>query len=245
MGKRTLGKSTATPPYFEPAPASPPLPETEEGKRDMKRLAPFVISGGRNTERYYFIHVSHLTSYKFNVRPEYFGDESNYTEVFPKRIRDILKHNADARIFCVFDWDTIYGKEPALKKHQAFLAAFKTEVTNGNVVLCSSMPCIEYWFLLHFTNHKGLLKSYSAISGLLAPFLKPCFPDPSKNLKKLLKSEKHLKDPAWVEKLCADGKLERAILWAEENINRANEEGSLDRQSYTYIYKLFKDYTEG
>ena len=224
MGKRTLGKSTATPPYFEPAPASPPLPETEEGKRDMKRLAPFVISGGRNTERYYFIHVSHLTSYKFNVRPEYFGDESNYTEVFPKRIRDILKHNADARIFCVFDWDTIYGKEPALKKHQAFLAAFKTEVTNGNVVLCSSMPCIEYWFLLHFTNHKGLLKSYSAIS---------------------LKSEKHLKDPAWVEKLCADGKLERAILWAEENINRANEEGSLDRQSYTYIYKLFKDYTEG
>ncbi len=55
MGKRTLGKSTATSPYFEPAPASPPLPETEEGKRDMKRLAPFVI-GSLDRQSYTYIY---------------------------------------------------------------------------------------------------------------------------------------------------------------------------------------------
>lgn len=43
------------------------------------------------------MHINDITNYKFNIRPEYFGDESNYTESFPKKIKEILKTNNDAK----------------------------------------------------------------------------------------------------------------------------------------------------
>lgn len=72
----------------------------ELGSLELRPSYPFIVSGGRNTERYYFKHVSKITDYKFNVRPEYFGDESSYVDVFPERIKRILAEDADAKIFC-------------------------------------------------------------------------------------------------------------------------------------------------
>lgn len=74
--------------YF--APMEQPSTEVDEGIRDLYSLAPFVVSGGENTERYYFIHVNDLSDkYRFNIRPEYFADESAYTDVFSMRIQEI------------------------------------------------------------------------------------------------------------------------------------------------------------
>ena len=83
------------------------------------------------------------------------------------------------------------------------------------------MPSIEYWFLLHFEDKTDLFKNYRAISNILAPYIKPCFADPTKNLKKLLKQEKYLQDSTWVKNLCFGGKLDAAIERAEDNINAA------------------------
>ena len=58
--------------------------------------------------------------------------------------------------------------------------------------------------------------------------------------KKLLKSEKYLKDVAWVESLCANGKLALAIERAEKNIKVAEAADKLKNQSYSYVYKVFK-----
>ena len=204
----------------------------------MGELYPFLISGGTNTERYYFTHINNTTKYKFSIKPEYFGDESNYAEVFPKRINEVLKNNIDVKIFCVFDWDTIHGNEEKLKKHKCFEEQFKKEISNGTITICPSMPNIEYWFLLHFINHTGLLKNYSKVSQSLAPYLKSCFPDSSPKLKKLLKSEKYVSDQRWVKNLCAEGKLELAIQRAEKNILNAGTD--LENQSYSYVYKIFK-----
>ena len=156
----------------------------------MRPLFPFVISGGKNTERYYFRHISDTTSYKFNVFPEYFGMESGYTEIFPDRIKKILKDNPDAQIFCVFDWDTVRGHKKNLEKHQAFVNQFKTEIDSGTVVVCPSMPSIEYWFLLHFENYTDLITSCGRkIQTLLSPYMMPYFPVSKKKLLNLLKSE--------------------------------------------------------
>lgn len=235
---REIEKGIVQKPYFEVV--SAPSNEDDEGTREMGELYPFLISGGTNTERYYFTHINDITEYKFNIRPRYFGDESNYTEAFPKRIKEILKVNNEARIFCVFDWDTIYSDEGKLKKHEAFEKLFQDKISTGEVTLCPSMPSIEYWFLLHFENYTGLLKDYPAVSVRLASFLKDCFPDPSKRLKQLLKKEKYLKDATWVKNMCADGKLLEAIKRAEENIQMAIEAGILEKQSYSYVYKAFK-----
>ena len=239
MEERELAEVVEQQQYFEAVPA--PSPEEDEGTRDMGPLYPFLISGGTNTERYYFTHINDTTEYKFNIRPKYFADESNYTEAFPKRIKEILNANTDPKIFCVFDWDTIYGIDAKIKKHEDFEKQFQTEIDNGNVVICPSMPSIEYWFLLHFEDKTDLLKDYRAISNILAPYFKPCFADPTKNLKKLLKQEKYLQDSTWVKNLCSDGKLDAAIKRAEDNIKAAEEAGDLANQSYSYVYKAFKE----
>ena len=240
MGKKILGEDIEEPRYFETTDTAPETADTDEGTREMGMLPPFIISGGENTERYYFIHISNVTEYKFNIKPEYFSGESNYTEVFEKRITEIIRNNTDAKIFCVFDWDTIYGDAVKLKKHKDFTDKFKEEIKNGSVVICESMPCIEYWFLLHFTNYTKLLKTYSKVSQLLSP-LKKCFPNQKIKLKKLLKKEEYLKDEQWVRNLCSEGKLENAIRNAEHNIKTAEETGDLENQSYTKVYKIFKN----
>ena len=140
--KRNLAAPTEQQKYFEAAQA--PSPEQDEGTRELGELYPFLISGGTNTERYYFTHINDKTKYKFNIRPRYFGDESNYTEAFPKRILEVLGTNDNAKIFCVFDWDTVYDNEANLKKHEAFESQFKAEIANGSLTLCPSMPSIEY-----------------------------------------------------------------------------------------------------
>ena len=237
MKKRDLRESAEQKRFFEAA--KTPSSEPDEGTREMMPLLPFVVSGGQNTERHYFIHISHLTDYKFKIVPEYFGDESNYTEVFPKRIKDILKKNSDAKIYCVFDWDTIFSNETNQVKHRAFESEIQAEIDSGKVILCPSMPSIEYWFLLHFKNHTSLIRNCANVIGILAPYMKDYFPA-DKKLSKLLKHEKDIETPHWVEKLCSEGKLEKAIERAEANINTAQKNDDLDNRSYTYIYKLFK-----
>lgn len=239
MEEREIAEGIEKQPYFEVV-AAPQESEQDEGKREMGELYPFLISGGTNTERYYFTHINDKTDYKFNIRPRYFGDESSYTEAFPKRIREILETNNDAKLFCIFDWDTIYDDEAKLKKHKSFEKQFKEEISNGTVTVCPSMPSIEYWFLLHFVNCTMLMKSYGEVADMLAPLMKPCFHNSTIPLKKLLKKEKYLKNAMWVENLIADGKLDSAIERAEKNIMVAVEAGKLEEQSYSYVYKVFK-----
>ena len=111
--------------------------------------------------------------------------------------REMHPKNADAKIFCVFDMDTVvkYGLQ---NKHKDFVAALDSEINSGQVVLCESMPSFEFWLLLHFTDYEGLLKNYSEVSNVLAPYLKPYFNCSTVSFKKLIKRDKYLKDSAWV-----------------------------------------------
>lgn len=239
METRDLAENIEAKRYFENVSTLLSI-EENEGKRDMGPLYPFIISGGKNTERWYFVHINDITDYKFNIEPKYFADESNYTESFPNRIKKILEKNADVKIFCVFDWDTIYGNPSRIKKHQEFTMQFEKEITNGSVVLCPSMPCVEYWFLLHFNNDVLFCENYAKLAGKLPQEFKSYFSNSKVRLKKLLKQEKYLKDSTWVRNLCSNSKLDEAIKRAENNIKIAIENGNLTDQSYTYIYKIFK-----
>jgi hypothetical protein len=237
MANRDL-KNSKPSHYFQPKEEA--VPDINDGTRDMFPLAPFVVSGGRNTERYYFVHVNDLSAqYKFNIRPKYFGDESAYIEVFPTRIKEILSKNTDAKVFCVFDMDTVvkYGLQA---KHQEFVASLSKEIESGQVVLCDSMPSFEFWLLLHFVDYEGLLKDYPEVSQVLAPYIKPYFEDSTKGLKKLLKSEKYLQDSTWVKRLLDEGRLEQAVERAKACIKRATSENGL--QSYSNVFKAFENH---
>ena len=221
--------------YFTPAVEKD---DVEEGTRDMFPLAPFVVSGGRNTERFYFTHVNDLSDkHKFNIRPKYFGDESAYVEVFPQRINEILSKNTDAKIFCVFDMDTVI-KRSLQDKHKVFVESLKDEIEKGSVVICDSMPSFEFWLLLHFVDYGGLLKNYPEVSQVLAPYIKPYFAESEMRLKKLLKKEEYLKDSAWVRRLLDEGRLEQAVERAKVCFARAMQKEGL--YSYTNVYKAFE-----
>lgn len=213
--------------------------EVDEGTRDMFPLAPFIVAGGKNTERYYFMHVNDYANnhFKFNIRPQYFGDEAAYTEVFPKRINEILSKNTGAKVFCLWDMDTIVGNTTLEQKHEDFLRRIDGELTSGQVVLCESMPSFEFWLLLHFVDYEGLLKDYPKVSCQLAPHLKPYFSKPSEELKRLLKKEKYVKETSWVWRLLDEGRLNQAI--ARAKICEARGKENPGCQSYTNVYKVF------
>ena len=214
----------------------------DKGIRDMAPLAPFIISGGKNTERYYFQHISSLyAQYPFEVRPRFFGKESKYTEEFPLRIKEILREDIDAKIFCVFDWDTIRGNKENLKKHKDFIKRIKAYIDNGQIILCPSMPSFEYWFLLHFKNTTQLIVRCNEVANRLKPYMKSYFSQKDISLFDVLKSEKYLEKSDWVKNLCSSGKLDAAIKRAEDNIKAAEEAGDLANQSYSYVYKAFKE----
>lgn len=95
----------------------------------------------------------------------------------------------------------------------------KKYAKNPNVIICDSLPSIEYWFLLHFANIHRLFKNSDSVT---------------KELKKYIsnysKTEKFLSNPNWVKTLCSDDNLSKAIRNAYKS-----EEG----QSYSNIPKAF------
>lgn len=219
------------------------ISSTDDGNRDIKPLYPFVISGGMNTERGYFIGINKYTDFHLNIVPKYFGDESAYTTIFPQRIEEILNKNNDAVIFCVFDMDTNYAKKNVgnRKKHDEFCRKMK-DIKYKNVYLCPSMPSIEYWFLLHFENKKKLFTTRGAVNSLLGKYMKQYFKEQTKTLGKILKTNVVVDDVSWVEKLCGDGNLEKAIKMAKRNIKEALENNNIENISYSYVYQIFDKY---
>ena len=73
MKERELAEVVEQQQYFEAVPA--PSPEEDEGTRDMGSLYPFLISGGTNTERYYFTHINDTTEYKYGAQNEAYKGE--------------------------------------------------------------------------------------------------------------------------------------------------------------------------
>lgn len=244
MKERNLAESTTSHYFSDPAKHSSKI--ASEGTREMLPLYPFVIAGGRNTERLYVQHISDITSYKFNVIPRYFGNESNYHLKFPQRIEEILERNNNPKIFCLFDFDTIYDNEQNKANYTEFKDKIKEHIKNRNVVLCPTMPCIEYWFLLHFENNTALFKTNADVVKVLKEYMSSYFSVNSttsvSEFATKLKKEKYLRDKDWVEKLCSAGKLETAITRAKENIEKAEQDKNIQEQSYTYVYKLFDEY---
>ena len=238
MAKRKLAKEVKPKKFFIAYSTSTGL---DKGTRELSPLLPCIISGGEVTERYYFLHLSKESNYKFKVEPEYFGKESNFVQEFPRNIEKILGGNPDAKIFCLFDWDTIYGNKTNLGKYNRFVKQIQAHIDNGNVVLCPSMPSFEYWFMLHFKNTTRLVKTCEEMAKQLKPYMSSYFSKKKINLSKVLKSSKYMEKSTWVRNLCSDGKLDDAIKRAEDNIKAAIEADDLENQSYSYVYKVFKE----
>lgn len=172
-----------------------------------------TIIGAGITEQWYFTHLKALRGYRIKIRPRFFGTET--AAGLDKKIEEVLRDEGIA--ICVYDADVSTWNEAERKK----LAALQKKYDgNASVLLCDSMPSIEYWFLLHYkhtTRHFGTSKAVI------------------KELRKYLpqydKTEQFLGNQKWVEEMTGEGRQEQAREYAEKMDTTGG--------SYTRVNKVF------
>ena len=180
--------------------------------RQRRNPIPTIIGAGI-TEQWYFTHLKALRGYHVKIRPRFFGTET--AAGLDKKIEEVLRDESIA--ICVFDADVSTWNEAERKKLAALQKKYEG---NASVVLCDSMPSIEYWFLLHFrhtTRHFGTSKAVV------------------KELKKYIpqydKTEQFLSNQRWVEEMTGEGRQEQAREYADKMDTPSG--------SYTRVNKVF------
>lgn len=173
-----------------------------------------TIIGAGITEQWYFTHLKALRGYRVKIRPRFFGTET--AAGLDKKIEEVLRDEGVA--ICVFDADVSTWNDAERKK----LATLRKKYTgNSSVLLCDSMPSIEYWFLLHYkhtTRHFGTSKAVI------------------KELKKYIpqydKTEQFLSNRKWVEDMSGEGRQELACDYAAHT--------DTTQVSYTQVQKAIR-----
>lgn len=142
-----------------------------------------TIIGAGITEQYYFSHLQGKLGLKIRIRPRFFGHENVHS--LEKRIEQVL--DAEGFAIVVFDTDVSQWNESERKR----LVALKRRYTNNrHVILCESMPSIEFWFLLHYCKTNRYFGTCDAVVKELVKYL----PDFGKH-------ESFLKGDKWVDNL--------------------------------------------
>lgn len=180
--------------------------------RQRRNPIPTIIGAGI-TEQWYFTHLKALRGYRVKIRPRFFGTET--AAGLDKKIEEVLRDESIA--ICVFDADVSTWNEAERKKLAALQKKYEG---NASVLLCDSMPSIEYWFLLHFkhtTRHFGTSKA--VIKEL------------KKHIPQYDKTEQFLSNQRWVEEMAGEGRQEQACKYADKM--------DMSSGSYTRANKVF------
>jgi len=181
-------------------------------KRELRPIIPTLVGAGI-TEMWYFKHLRALNLLKISIRPRFFGRE-DITQL-DKRIQDVLNSNGIA--VAVFDTDTAAVDA----KEAARLDRLRAKYANNDcVILCDSLPSIEYWFLLHYERVFKLFETSSAVITELRKYIHA-----------YEKKEHFLKNEKWVKDMTSGDALTVAIQRAKESVN--------NNGAYSKIYRLF------
>ena len=163
----------------------------QSGKRQTRKT--YVVLGDGQTEQYYLKHLRMLKGYKYSIRPSLFS--SITIETAGSIIDEYLSGGCDQIIYFT-DYDTIVNQN----KNAEFEKLKGKYAETDEVLICETMPSIEFWFLLHFLKTTREFSNASEVETLLIKYLSG-----------YSKGEAYLKNSKWVETLCANGKLSQAI----------------------------------
>lgn len=182
-------------------------------KQAQKDIKPGIyILGEGKTEQYYFTHLKTLLGFQYIVKPR-FCRNSSIDEIC-RRIKDLI--NDYVFIICVIDLDVINRDSKEKLKYEKLIHKYSNN--EKKILFCTSLPSIEYWFLLHYKFTNKYFKDSDEVANELKKYIKD-----------YEKKEEYLKKTKWVEELLKDNKLETAIERAKQNIDKSG--------SYTNIYE--------
>ena len=107
------------------------------------RLSIGIIGEGI-TEWHYFNSLRQEKRYTFKLSPE-LPKHSDYKSIF-KKAKALIKEGYD-HVFCVLDLDVFKNDK---KLEERYIADKNTLQKDKRIKVFETMPCFEYWFLLHF-----------------------------------------------------------------------------------------------
>lgn len=170
------------------------------------------------TEQYYFTHLRKLYNLKYKIQPRFFGNTSI------KEIDEVVNQlvSADMFVICVFDLDTSERDKKEKEKLDKFISCYKD---CENVIICTSLPSIEYWFLIHYKDTNKYFNTSKEVTDELKKYIKD-----------YKKKGEYLKKTKWVEELLKDNKLQTAIERAKRNKTKNG--------SFTNIYEAIENLTQ-
>jgi hypothetical protein len=186
----------------------------KESTTQFKESIPTIIGAGI-TEKWYFTHLQAKYRVRMKIRPRFFGKETVFT--LEKKLTEVLKNGG--RAIVVFDADVSTWNKAEKERLETMKSKY---AKNNRVLLCDSMPSIEYWFLLHYVNTNRHFGTSKAVIMELV-----------KRIKEFDKTETFLKNQKWVDDMSADGRLESAA-------QRAVAFGT-SGESYTNVWKAMQE----
>jgi len=169
----------------------------------------YAVLGDGITEQFYLQHLKQIKAYKYAIRPGLFEN----IEISQAReiIDELLKGGTDGIVYLT-DYDTIVNQN---RKEEFDNLKIRYQQI-PQVLICETMPSIEFWFLLHYQfTSRSFQNATEALNAL-----KQYMPSFEKRKVWLEKSQ-------WVEELCSNDKMEVAM----ENAKRldvARSKGNVD-----------------
>lgn len=131
-----------------------------------------AIVGEGITEWHYFTDLKQTERYSFKVKPEL--PKHSDVEAIVKKAKELLIDGYD-KVLCLFDMDRIYTDKTENSKylrHRNKLHKKKSKI-GGQIIFYETMPCIEFWFLLHFINFSTrVYPDYNSLKSKLLNYLK-------------------------------------------------------------------------
>lgn len=185
-----------------------------------------VVLGDGQTEQFYFKHLKEIKNYGYSIRPRFFENISLFDA---EHIIDELLDGGCDKILYFTDYDVIVNQSKNEKKNQKEFDRIKNKYKEygGKVIICESMPSIEFWFLLHYQYTTKAFQNAKEVESVLKKYI----PTYSKVQRTFLNNKK------WVELLCENNAMDSAIKNADKIMNEKKFESKGGHYPFTKVQK--------
>ena len=187
-----------------------------------ERKIKYAIIGEGITEWHYFNGMKRFECLNYDIKPE-LPKHSNLDSIKNKALE--LKKKGYDKVFCVIDFDVIIDDSRKLQKIIKYQKQYKA------IIWLETMPCIEYWFLLHF------LSTYSSRIYLNFKEVKV---ELIKHIKNYDKSNDFFKKNSLYEILSSNGKKDIALCNGRKSLIEKRKSDN-PYYSYTKMQEIFKE----
>ncbi len=201
---------------------------TKETKSELKKI--LIVSEGIKTEPIYFEFL--VSKYKLKIADVRVTGASsscplNVVKFAEKEYQTSVSYgDAYDEVYCLFDKDTHANYKKAL--------SYISELPSKVFFAINSVPCFEFWLLLHYiytTKPFSAIQNKSICNALISRELKKYIPKYVKNISDLSEDE--------LNYIFDDATIKQAISYSEKVIKHC-QTGATDNPS-TYIHLLVKE----